>query len=224
MVTAKPIATPTETAAMMTLAQWVSPAYPVGAFAYSHGLEAAVQTGWVKNALDLHEWLEEIVRFGSGNADARFIAAAYCAEHKAKADTVDQMARAFAPSRERLMETEQLGKAFRRITAPLWSVKMGEWTYPVALGYAAKCEKLPIELTLAMYLQAFVSNLTAAGQRLLSVGQTDAQKIVKQLNPLCSHIARECKNRDLSAVSSSAFLSDIAAMRHETQISRIFRT
>lgn len=207
--------------AVLTLTQWLSPAYPVGAFAYSHGLEWAVDDRQVRDAQSLADWLGAVVCHGAGLADARFLVAAYRADDPAR---IDALARAFAPSAERLKETVLQGEAFARATTDIWHLSLPGLTYPVAVGRAARLCDLPLDVTLGLYLQAFVSNLTAAGIRLIPLGQTEGQGIVKALMPLCRATADAALTGSLDDLSSTAFLGDIASMKHETQYARIFRT
>ncbi|WP_132543741.1 urease accessory protein UreF [Rhodovulum euryhalinum] len=211
-------------AQVMKLAQWLSPAYPVGAFAYSHGLESAVAMGTVPDAAALREWLGDILFQGAGRADAIFLAAAYRAPDAAALAELDATARAFQPSAERLLETTAQGAAFARITGAVWPADLPDLTYPVALGRAARLHDLPLLLTARMYLHAFASNLVSAGIRLIPIGQTDGQKVLTALTPLCERVAEEAMAETLDELSSTAFLADIASMTHETQYSRLFRT
>jgi urease accessory protein len=207
---------------LLTLSQWLSPAFPVGAFTYSHGLEAAFEAGWIADGAGLEDWLTDLLTHGSARSDATFLAAAY---HGAlPLEELNAMARAFAPSAERLLETEAQGQAFCQTVAAIWEAELSGLTYPVALGRAAALEALPLGLTLTLYLQAFLSNLIAAAQRLGPIGQTEGQRILRALAPLIATTADAASEGDLTTLSSAAFLSDIAAMRHETQYSRIFRS
>lgn len=206
---------------VLTLTQWFSPAYPVGAFAYSHGLEWAVESGQVTDNKSLQTWLATILQHGTGMSDALFLKAAY---HATDLGTIDATARAFSASAERRKETVLQGEAFARATTDIWKTELPSLTYPVAVGYAARLHDLPLDLTLKMYLQAFVSNLAAAGMRLIPLGQTDGQRVIKALTPLCVEIATAALDGSLDDLSSTAFMSDIASMQHETQYSRIFRT
>ena len=207
----------------LTLVQWLSPAFPVGAFAYSHGLEAAVAEGWVATPEDLEAWLSDVMHFGAGRVDSTLIAAAWRAA-PAEIAGIDALARALAPSSERLLETTAQGAAFGRVLAEVWGLAVTGLTLPVALGRAAGLQGLDLTLTQTLYLQGVAGNLVAAGQRLMALGQTDGQAILKRLAPLCSTVAQDTGQGDLDGLSSSAFLSDIAAMRHETVEPRIFRT
>lgn len=210
------------TDAALTLNQWLSPAFPVGAFTYSHGLEAAFHAGWITDAASLQAWLCDLLTLGSAHADAHFVAAAY--HGQVPLAEVDGMARAFAPCRERLLETVAQGKAFCDVVGHVWDRELAGLTYPVALGRAAAIEELPLEMTLTLYLQAFISNLVSAAQRLGPIGQTEAQRVIRALAPTCAETAAEACDGNLSHIASATFLSDIASMKHETQYSRIFRS
>ncbi|MEL6958189.1 MAG: urease accessory UreF family protein [Pseudomonadota bacterium] len=207
------------TADLMTLMQWLSPSYPVGAFAYSHGLEVAMADGRVRDAATLQDWLEDLLRFGTGRTDAILLRAAYKGEPEA-----DATARAFAASAERLQEGLMQGAAFAKTTRDVWGVDVPDAMYPVAVGCAAAARALPVEETVTLYLQAFVSNLASAAVRTVPLGQTDGQAVVAALAPLCADVAETTRGAGLDDLTSTAFLSDIAAMRHETLQPRIYRT
>lgn len=211
-------------AQILTLTQWLSPAYPVGAFAYSHGLEWAVETKSVHDARTLQDWLEDILRHGAGQSDALFLAAAYLAPTPQDISNIDQHCRAFAPSKERRQESDLQGAAFCAITAEVWSQEIQNLTYPVAVGRAAALAGLPLPLTQRMFTHAFLTTLVTAGLRLFPLGQTQGQRIIFALTPLIEDIAKAAQTGDLETLSGTAFLADIGSMRHETQYSRMFRT
>ncbi|WP_254437981.1 urease accessory protein UreF [Ruegeria arenilitoris] len=223
MATAGPMATPTD-ADILTLTQWLSPAYPVGGFAYSHGLEWSIESGAVANITNTSDWIRDVVQHGSGRNDCVFLAAAYRAGTSDTLVEIDRNARAFSASAERLMETRLLGEAFCSVTSDVWAVEMGNLTYPVAIGHAAAVRDLPLGLTAQMYLQAFMANLVACATRLVPLGQTDGQRLIRDLTPLCQRVANEAIETGLDDLGSTAFLSDIASMKHESQYSRMFRT
>lgn len=220
---AAPTAMPTE-AQVLTLAQWFSPGYPIGAFTYAHGLETAVARGDVGDAKTLKTWIADVLRFGAGSSDALFLAASYRAPDDAMRADIDAQCRAFAASRERLQESDQQGAAFAQITTDTFGLHVTPAAYPVAVGHAARLHDLPLTLTSTMYLHAFTANLAAAGQRLAPIGQSAAQALITSTTPLCREIAQDTLTGDLDMLSATAFISDIAAMQHETQYARIFRT
>ena len=209
---------------ILTLSQWISPSYPVGSFTYSHGLEALVNLRWLGNGQNLYEWLSNILQSGAARTDAIFLAAAYnCSSDEALIE-MNMKARALASSQERLLEMDELGKAFKSITEAVWPIEIDELVYPIAIGFCANAEGIELNLTACLYLQAYVSNLVSAAQRLMPLGQTEAQKIIKTLSPICIQVADETRDGNLDNIYSSVFISDIAAMKHETQVSRIFKT
>ena len=222
MVMDGPIPMPTDLA-LLTLAQWLSPAYPVGAFAYSHGLESAVSEGAVTDARSFSDWLDDVLIHGGGRTDAILLVAAYAAAPATLAE-IDALACALAPSKERAMETELQGAAFAETTAAITGRDATPRAYPVAVGAAAAIQSLPLEQTLQLYLHAFASNLTAAATRLVPLGQTEAQSVLASKAHALAELSRLALSLTLDDLGSSAFLADIASMRHETQYSRMFRS
>ena len=214
------MATATE---ILTLTQWFSPAFPVGAFAYSHGLEWAIDSGDVTNKEQSEAWISDVLRHGAGWNDSLFLGAAYRAG-TTDVDEIDSISRAFSASAERLKETRLQGEAFCEIIAKVWAADLKGLTYPVAVGRAARLQGLPLELTTQFYLQAFIANFAAVTMRLVPLGQTEGQRMIREMTPLCSQVAAQASCAAPDDLGSSAFLSDIASMKHETQYSRIFRT
>jgi len=206
------------------LQQWLSPAYPVGAFAYSHGFEAAVASGAIEGANDLRVWLQDLLTQGAGNSDPILLVAAYHSEEAETLLDIDQLARVFAPSKERLAETAQQGTAFCQTTAAISGHDMPDLTYPVGIGYAAQLHKLPLDMTTHMFVHSFISNLVAAAQRLMPVGQVEGQRILAEMAPMIEQSAQDALTSEITDLSGSCFLADIASMQHETQYSRMFRS
>jgi urease accessory protein len=210
---------------LVTLMQWLSPAYPVGGFSYSHGLEWAVHAGDVTDAAAFQEWLADILAYGSGRNDALLLAAAWRAEDAAQLAAVDAMARALAPSAERLLETTAQGAAFVKTTADIWAMDMPTLCYPVAVGRAARLIGVGLEQVLPLYLHGFASNLTGAAMRLVPLGQTEGQRVLASMTPLCDLLAQEAiDGAGLDDLGGAVFMADIAAMKHETQYTRLFRS
>lgn len=211
------------TSAFLTLTQWFSPGFPVGAFAYSHGLERAIDRGDIADASGLQIWLEDILHHGSPRNDAILLAAAFRADTE-EIGEIDATARAFASCAERLTETLDQGAAFARTVDLIWATDIGPLCYPVAVGRAARLQGLPLDLTSEIYVHAFLANLISAAVRLVPLGQTDGQAVLAALTPLAREIAQEALTMDLDDMASSCFALDIAAMQHETQYSKVFRT
>lgn len=205
---------------ILTLSQLLSPGFPVGAFAYSHGLETAIDADVITDATSLQDWLADLLQFGGARSDAVLLNMAYDGD----AEKVDAQARAFATSAERLMETDLQGAAFCETVREVCNIDLGRVCYPVAVGQTARAMGLDPELCTAMYVQAFIANLVAAAMRLVPLGQVDGQKVQTALKPQCAAIAKSCLGATFNDLHSCAWASDIASMRHETQYSRVFRS
>ncbi|MEH6523003.1 urease accessory protein UreF [Sulfitobacter sp.] len=209
---------------ILTLAQWFSPAFPIGAFAYSHGLETAIQAGAISNASTLQNWLADVLAFGSGRNDSILLRAAYASDCKQMLIETNDAALAVSSSAERLLETGLQGAAFNTTTTAIWGGEQIALCYPVAVGTAAAQKRIDVDLTCVLYLQAFASNLVSAAVRAVPLGQTDGQSVLATLTPICDQIAKETRRATLDDLHSTAFLSDITAMKHETLQPRIFRS
>ncbi len=210
-----------QTAALLPLVQWLSPAFPTGAFAYSHGLEAVIDAGEVTNAAQAQAWLSDILRFGAGWQDAVLLACAL--RHDADPSTLADHARALAPSRERLAETLEQGSAFARGVAAL-AVVVDAAPLPVVLGQAAQGLDLRADQVIALYLHSFAANLVSVAVRFVPLGQSDGQRILAALHPLILDLAARSATAGLDDLTTATFRADLAAMHHETMDIRIYRT
>lgn len=209
-------------AALLTLVQWLSPAFPVGGYAYSHGLEWSMVTGEVATAADLRRWLATLIGEGAGRSDAILLAHALRPESDLAELTA--LASALAASRERWTETLEQGRALAVATNALTGAAYPAMPYPVALGAAARGLDLPAERIVMLYLHAFASALVQAGVRFIPLGQTEGQQVLADLHPVILRLASEASIAPLDAIGSGAFRGDLAAMQHETLDVRIFRT
>lgn len=209
-------------AALLTLMQWLSPVFPTGGYAYSHGLEWAISEGILRDAAGLRDWLGDLIERGSGRTDAILLALALApgADHAALAD----LARALAPARERLQETETQGAAFTDTVNALTGAAHPPAPLPVALGRAVAPLGLPEERVVALYLHAFASNLVQGAVRFVPLGQTEGQAVLAALHPAIGRVAAAAAHAGTGDLGSAAFAADMAAMAHETMDVRIFRT
>lgn len=217
------IITMTDADAVLTLAQWFSPSFPIGAFSYSHGLETAIAEGHVTDARSAQAWIDDILRHGAGRNDAILLAAGFAADASTLASH-NALARALAPSQERLLEAEQQGAAFARTIREVWGYDVPDMVLPLAVGAAAAHHGLPVQLTIETYLHSFAANLVSAAVRLVPLGQTEGQAVVLQLKPAITEIAATALTQTIDDLGAATFAADISAMRHETQYARIFRS
>ena len=222
--------------APLPLLIWLSPAFPVGAFAYSHGLEWAVEAGDVVDAPSFEAWLTDLLQFGAPRNDSILFAVAYrlaAAQDWPALLEVNALAAALSPSAERRLETTAQGLAFIAAARAAWDCaplrRLGEASqepvaYPIAVAAAAAGHGLALTASVEAFALALIANLVSAAVRLGPIVQTGGQKILAAALPEIRALAREASCASLADLGGAAFRSDIAAMRHETQYSRLFRS
>lgn len=208
----------------LTLVQWLSPSFPLGSFAFSHGLESAIAQGHVSDAATLSDWLTDVVTKGTGRSDAIWLRLAFASDQVLGLKKLDLEARAFQLSAERLREAQRQGEAFTRIANEIWGCGLPPLLLPLAVGAASRHQGMETDLVVGLYLHSFVSNLVAAAQRLMPLGQTEGQRLVSDLKQACLTVVEESRGQDFDDIHSATFLSDIMAMRHETLQPRIFQS
>ena len=211
---------------------WLSPAFPVGAFAYSHGLERAVEAGFINDRVSLTEWLNELFAHGSIRNDLILAAAAWravAAQDAAALRDVAELAAALHPAAERRLESLTQGGSFLLAVNAAWptpalAALTGETAYPIAVATAAAGHSIALLPLLEAYAAAFVSNLTSAAIRLSVIGQTDAQRILAGLLPSLTAAAHAAATSTLDDLGDATWSADLCAMEHETQYTRLFRS
>jgi urease accessory protein len=219
---------------LLALLAWTSPSYPIGAFAFSHGLEWAIDAGDVRSRDDLSAYVAAALEGGGGWCDLVFLAAAWRSARAGDRDKLTEiadLAAAWRGSAETALESSHQGAAFARATLVAWpgspldelaQRRGGEIAYPVAFGAAATAA--PLHVALTAYAQAFVANLVSAGVRLVPLGQTCGLRVLAGLAPTILRAASAAEHMSPDELSTSALRIDIASMRHETQYTRLFRS
>lgn len=195
----------------------LSPAFPTGAFSYSHGLEWAVHAGLVQDRAELAHWLSDLLERGSLWNDAVLLAAAW------RGEAVEVLAEAMAGTSERHLEAIEQGAAFIA-AVHAWAPGFSRSTYSVAVGKTASHLAIPLEPTLTAYLSAFITNLVSSAQRLAPIGQSEAVATLHAFEAPILVTAARAASSTIDDLGSATIMSEIASMRHETQRSRIFRT
>lgn len=208
--------------ARLTLMQWLSPAFPTGAFAYSHGLERVIAAGDVHDAASMERWLRNILHYGAGWNDGVLLCAALrpSADHQA----LDHLARALQPSLERLQESAEQGAALARTIAAMTGRPLPPRLLPIALGEAAALLGLAPAEVAQLFLQSFAANLCLIATRHIPLGQTQGQAVLARLQPDIVEIGDRAALAETEDLGSATLAVDLAAMQHETMDVRIFRT
>ena len=225
-----------EPGAFHRLLAWLSPAYPVGGFSYSHGLEAAVEDGSVRDRAGLVAYASAVLRAGAGRVDSALFAAAWRAAeagHDGALDGAAELAAAWRGTAETALESLQQGAAFAAVTQAAWpdarfvafaARHPRRLTAAVAFGAAAGFHRVPLRPALAGWLGAFAANLVSAGVRLVPLGQTDGQIATAALALVVEEATDAALAADLDRLGTAAPVLDLLSMRHETQYTRLFRS
>lgn len=223
------IITMTDSLALQRLLVWASPAFPVGAFAYSGGLETAIADGRVADAPAMRGWLEGNLLSGAGRNDT-ILAALACRAHEneAKLAELADVCLALNPARERHSELLVTGQAFSQAARAWPNSVQGRLPqpcpYPIAFGAIAGAAGIePITMALA-FLTAYSQAQISIAVRLVPIGQSDGLAILAAMEPLIADRAMALADADEDELGTIAYATDIAAMKHETLATRIFRS
>ncbi len=210
-------------AALLRLLAWLSPGFPTGGYAYSHGLEWAVEAGDVRDGAGLAAWIGDLLRHGSLRSDAILLRAAHAAGAGAALDAVIALAQSVCSCRERRLETVAQGEAFVA-AARAWGCELPAdgIAYPVAVGALTAAHGIPASDAVAAFLQAASASLVSAAVRLIPLGQQAGVRALAALEP--GLLAAAAREEGVEALGTACFRAEIAAMRHETQETRLFRT
>ena len=226
-------------AALYRMLAWLSPGFPVGAFSYSHGLEAAVQSGSVRDRGTLQGWIGTVLAHGAGRMDTDTFRDAHRAASALDLEALTAANRrgvAFRATSEMALETTAQGDAFLATCRAAWPEPfLAAWAelleqddevpcLAAAVGSAMARAEAPLEMALTGYLHAMGANLVSAGLRLGIVGQTDGQRIIAALESVISTAVADGMTRDPACFGAVTIAVDLASMAHETQYSRLFRS
>lgn len=199
----------------LRLVQILSPAFPIGSFAYSQGLESAINDGLIWDAGSLKNWISAVLEHGSGRTDAILLAHARLGDIEYLAD----LALSLCPSMERSLETLEQGRAFAALTG-LTKI----YPLPIAVGLATRDLTVDTQTVLTLWLQGLAGQLVSVGVRFIPLGQTAGQQVLAELAATILDIAEQAATAPLTAIYSTAMGADLATMRHEIQEVRIYRT
>ena len=221
--------TMTDQQGLLRLMAWLSPVFPTGGFAYSSGLETAVEAGLVHERESLQHWLKNKLEHGAIRNDAILLAEAWrgCQDREVLIELSD-LALAMSGSRERHLELTAQAEAF--------STTIGNWpdlanlhipqpsALCVAVGAAAGFVGIDLRQSLIAYLHSVVSAQVQAAIRLSVLGQTGAAQILSGLEPVLSRLAEASETSTANDLGSATIAAEIMAMNHEHLQGRMFRS
>ena len=225
--------------ALLRLQSWLSPAFPTGSYSYSHGLEWAVEAGYIKDRESLVDWLEADLCYGSARNEAIFFSEAWRStrdDDRARLFEIAELAAAFRGTSEFALESSQQASACHLMLRRVWPDRLldalSQWlserhvapAVSVVLGVRSAREGIPVGLALPTYLQSYLANLVTAGVRLIPLGQTDGQSAIAALEEAVLAASAQARNATIDDLGSAAFMVDLASMGHEIQYTRLFRS
>lgn len=221
--------------ALLLLMNWLSPAFPVGGFSYSHGIEQAVEAGLVRDEPTARQWIARILAHGGVRVDSALLLAAHdhvSAGDRAGLRSVIELGNAWRGTAETALESRAQGQAFIATLAGGWPLPdLMPWLedltaapYAVSVGAAAAATAIARDAALAAFLQAVGANLISAAVRLVPLGQTDGQKILRALTGIIPDLVETAGQAGLDEIGTATPMVDWTSMAHETQYTRLFRS
>jgi urease accessory protein len=257
-------------AALYDLLTWMSPAWPVGAFAHSSGLEWAVEAGHVTDRATTRQWIADLIEHGPIRNDMVLFVYAWRAVtvgDDARLAEIAELSLATQTAFERRLEATAQGNAFRKIaSATLDPPRYGEGdhpkdsggglrpgdtcgrsplhhaaarrgsppstgedlSYPIAVATLTARQAIPLKQALTAYAHGVAANLVSAAQRLVPLGQTDGQLVLRDLRETIFAVVAEMEvlpdGDPFAQLGGAALVAEIGCMVHETQYTRLFRT
>jgi urease accessory protein len=224
---------PSTDEALLRLLQLASPALPVGAFAYSQGLEYAIHAGWVRDEAGARDWILGLLAHTLSALDAPVLARLYHAwqaEDPAAVRRWSDFLRASRESKELLAQERQMGTALARLLTDLdipeadASVDETSACFAAMFALAAVRWRIPMNDTVFGYLWTWCENQVAAAVKLVPLGQTAGQRILSRAVAAIPEAAARGLALADDDIGGSAPGLAIAGSRHETQYSRLFRS
>ena len=225
--------------AFLRLQNWLSPAFPTGSYSYSHGIEWAVEAGYIKDRKSLIDWLEADLRYGSGRNEGIFFSGAWCSTFdgdRAKLLELAELAAAFRGTAEFALESSQQATACLVTLTRVWPDPVMNWlsealahrglppALAIVFGVRSASQGIPIAIALPAFLQSYVANLVTAAVRLIPLGQTDGQAAIAALEDAVLAASAHAAGATTRDLGSAGFMVDLSSMAHETQYTRLFRS
>ena len=222
-----------QASSLLALLHLSSPALPVGAFAYSQGLEFALDKGWCKNRTDVHAWIKQNLEFGLGLLDLPIFIRmfhAWEANDQAAIQLWNDTLLSFRETKELYLEDIQVGSAYVQ-----WHLGQDQARMPlldmcdkpsvVAMNsLASVVTDINIENALLGFVWSWVENQITCASKAMPMGQTDAQKTLQSLIPVMAQVCEHALTMKDDEIGTGLMGTAIASSLHEQQYSRLFRS
>jgi len=221
-------------AMLFQLLRFSSPSLPIGGFAWSQGLESAIELGWLKHEEDLHDWLLAILEQGFAYQELplllRMLSGVGTEERLDTLADWNERSLAMRESAELRLEDVQTGRAFLQLALSLNIEGAKSWPAKNDIGYLAAfalaCGHYNINFEAAATgcIWSWLDNQIAAAIKLFPLGQTSGQLLMERLAPVIPVVINTAKQVGDDAIGISLPGQVMASMLHESQYSRMFRS
>jgi urease accessory protein len=210
-----------------------SPALPVGGFAYSQGLEQAIEDRWVTNREQAYVWIRDGLLLNLARQELPWWLHCYeAALHEQWAALLDgnHQLSALRETAELRLESLQMGYSMAKLfaqwpsTQALDELKEVAWSYPAAYAALAACTGVEKETALAAYLWSWVENQVLAAIKTVPLGQIEGQELLHRLKQDIPAACKVAQSTRITEAGSAAFGLALTSTKHETQYSRLFRS
>tara|TARA_B100001758_G_C18324262_1_gene564982 strand:- start:134 stop:817 length:684 start_codon:yes stop_codon:yes gene_type:complete len=204
---------------LQILQTWFSPSFPIGSYSFSHGLEALIEDKLIANKQDILDFLNCILFYGTCKNEIILIKYAY------QGSDLNDFAFSLCPSKERKIESLEMGNAFRKILKDSWDYELPINTaYPICIGKAANHFQIPLNLTMISFLQSFISNLVNVCVKHIPIGQKIGQDCIVNSLKSVKKIVKKSDKYSLDDIGGICFNSDIYSIKHERLLTRVYKT
>jgi urease accessory protein len=230
------VETPSSATALLSLLQLASPALPIGAYSYSEGIETLVHQGQITDVEALAHWLKAELQRGAIRLEAAVMVRAFQAWQQGDAAALaswNDWLSAVREGEELRKQSWQMGRSLLRLVGDLdptelvalpESLRSERCNFAIAFGITAALWQLPRSETTLVYLQSWSANLISAGVRLVPLGQTAGQRLLRQLAEPLQQAAQAVQALEDDQLLACSWGLSLAGMAHETQYSRLFRS
>ena len=196
---------------------WFSSSFPIGSFAYSHGLEAMIDNKYIKDEKDILKCIDVLTNHGTLKNDFIYIKETY------EGYELNDIVLANAASKERYFETISLGKSFSKILKETWGFDLEpNLSYPICIGKAGLYFKIPFDKLITFYFQSFISNLINICVKHIPLGQKVGQDCIIETLPKIEKLLKDMKHFSMEDIGGINFVSDIHSIKHENLRTRIY--
>ena len=224
--------TGTDSLALLRLFHLVSPALPVGAYAYSQGLEYAVHAGWVSNETSALDWLDDLLRHSLGTLDLPILLRlrqAWAAHDERAVGRWNRQLIASRETAEARAEDRHMGGALARVLIELKVDGAGDWleadaAFATLFALAAARWNIAEAATLGGYLWSWTENQVLAAIKLIPLGQSAGQRLLHRLTHSMPAAVEHARSLGDHEIGVGVLAPMLAGALHETQYTRLFRS